>query len=58
MSNLVNGFVVQQVLYSPDLRRTCSLCGAKRKIVNFVQLDVVFRGQPIRWRCSAGCSPS
>ena len=55
MSNLVNGFVVQQVLYSPDLRRTCSVCGSKRKIVNLVQRDVVFKGQPIRWRCISNC---
>jgi hypothetical protein len=58
MSNLVNGFVVQQVLYSPDLRRICSVCGAKRKIGNLVQRDVVFKGHSIRWRCSLGCSPS
>jgi hypothetical protein len=29
-----HGFVVQEVLYSPDLRRICSICGAKRKIGN------------------------
>jgi hypothetical protein len=29
MSKLnAHGFVVQEVLYSPDLRRTCSVCGA------------------------------
>jgi hypothetical protein len=35
MSKLnAHGFVVQEVLCSPDLRRTCSICGAKRKIGN------------------------
>ena len=59
MSKLnAHGFVVQEVLYSPDLRRTCSICGAKRKIGNLVQRGVVFKGQPIPWRCSLGCSPS
>ena len=58
MSKLnANGFIVQEILYSPDLRRTCSVCGAKRKIGYLVQRDVVFKGQPISWRCSAGCPP-
>jgi hypothetical protein len=59
MSKLnANGFIVQEILYSPDLRRTCSVCGSKRKIGNLVQFNVVFKGQPIRWRCSSGCFPS
>ena len=58
-TNIIHGFVVQEVLYSQDLRRVCCVCGAKRKIQFLSQKSVVFKGEPISWRCSDGCfSPS
>ena len=58
MSINAHGFVTQEILYSPMIRRTCSVCGAKRKIDFLIQRAIVSVGEPIRWRCSAGCFPS
>jgi hypothetical protein len=43
-ANIIHGFVVQEVLYSQDLRRVCCVCGAKRKIQFLSQKSVVFKG--------------
>ena len=53
-----DNFVVHEIHYSKELRRSCCLCGSKRRIKYLVPHSCVSLTSRLAWRCSGdfgGC---